>query len=51
MLLVGECIVSEDIKDVKFCCDLSKCKGCCCVEGDAGAPLLKEEIKKIEKVV
>ena len=48
MLLVGECIVSEDIKDVKFCCDLSKCKGCCCVEGDAGAPLLKEEIKIIE---
>lgn len=47
MLLVGECIVSEDIKDVKFCCDLSKCKGCCCVEGDAGAPLLKEEIKVI----
>ena len=49
MLLVGECIVSEDIKDVKFCCDLSKCKGCCCVEGDAGAPLLKEEIKIIKE--
>ncbi|MEE1097199.1 MAG: DUF3109 family protein [Bacteroidales bacterium] len=51
MLLVGECIVSEDVKTTSFCCDLSKCKGCCCVEGDAGAPLLKEELPVIEKLL
>ena len=51
MLIVGNCLVSEDIKNEKFCCDLSKCKGCCCVEGDAGAPLEKKEIKIIEKLL
>ena len=49
MLLVGECIVSDDIAKARFCCDLSRCKGCCCVEGDAGAPLLKEEIEILRK--
>lgn len=51
MLLVGDCIVSDDVKNVKFCCDLSECKGCCCVEGDAGAPLLEEEIKVLTPLI
>lgn len=51
MLLVGESIVSEEVKNVSFCCDLTKCKGCCCVEGDAGAPLLESEIEIIEKLM
>ena len=49
MILVGNSVVSDDIKDTMFACDLSKCKGACCVDGDAGAPLLKEEIEIIEK--
>ena len=51
MLLVGQCIVSDDIAKASFCCDLSKCKGCCCVEGDAGAPLLKEEGEVLQSLL
>lgn len=51
MLVVGNCIVSEDIGDLKFCCNLKKCKGMCCVEGDAGAPLEKEEVKLLKKLL
>ncbi|MFC1745550.1 DUF3109 family protein [Candidatus Riflebacteria bacterium] len=35
----------------KFTCNLNKCKGMCCVEGDGGPPIQKEEIKKIEHVI
>lgn len=48
MLVVGNSIVSDDIKNVKFCCDISICKGMCCIEGDYGAPITKQE-KKIIK--
>lgn len=47
MILVGNSIVSDDIKDVKFSCNLSVCKGECCVQGDAGAPLLDNEVEII----
>ena len=42
-------IISDDLFEEKFVCDLNKCKGMCCIEGDAGAPLTKEEIITIEK--
>jgi len=48
MIVVDDTIVSDDIKKVCFVCDLLKCKGACCVEGDAGAPLDEEEISIIE---
>ncbi len=51
MLVVGECIVSDDVKNVRFGCDLCKCKGCCCVEGDAGAPLLEKEIEVLKPLI
>ena len=51
MLVVGNSIVSEDIRDVMFCCNLQHCKGMCCVEGDAGAPLEKDEVKQIKKLL
>ncbi len=51
MLVVGECIVSDEVKNVRFGCDLSKCKGCCCVEGDAGAPLLEKEIEELKPLM
>lgn len=43
-------IISKEIFEKKFVCDLSSCKGACCVEGDSGAPLLKSEIKELKKI-
>ena len=51
MIVVGNTIVSDDIADQRFGCDLAKCKGACCVEGDSGAPLLEEEVAKLEAVL
>lgn len=45
---IGDVIVSPDIITEEFCCDLDKCKGVCCVEGDAGAPVTLDEIAAIE---
>lgn len=42
-------LVSSDIITEYFCCDLNACKGVCCVEGDAGAPVTLEEIDGIEE--
>ncbi len=39
MIIVDDCLVSDDILEKQFSCNLSACKGACCVEGDAGAPL------------
>ena len=50
MIAIDHTLVSEDILDKKFVCDLNACKGACCVEGDAGAPLEKEEAKILEKI-
>ena len=50
MIIVGDCIISENIAEKKFCCDLAQCKGCCCIEGDAGAPLDKREISILKKI-
>lgn len=47
MIQIGEVIVSFDIFEKKFSCDLSACKGACCIEGDYGAPLEDDEIEKI----
>ena len=48
MIIIDNVLVSDDIKDIKFACDLKACHGDCCVEGDAGAPLEEEEISIIE---
>ena len=45
---VGDVLVSSDIFTEFFCCDLEQCKGVCCVEGDAGAPVTMDEIAGIE---
>ncbi len=44
MISIGDCLVSQEILEEEFVCNLSACKGACCVEGDAGAPLSKEEV-------
>lgn len=49
MILVDDVLISEEILDLKFCCDLSACKGACCIEGDGGAPLEEDEKKQIER--
>ncbi len=45
---VAGVLVSSDIITERFCCDLEQCKGACCVEGDAGAPVTLNEIGEIE---
>ena len=50
MILVGNAVLSQDIEDKFFVCDLLACKGACCVEGDAGAPLEEEETKILEEI-
>lgn len=49
MFRVRDTILSEDIATAKFACDVSRCKGACCVVGDAGAPVGKEEIPVLRK--
>lgn len=44
-------LVSADILTERFCCDLDACKGECCVEGDAGAPVTMDEVAAIEEAV
>jgi len=51
ILQVGDVLLSSEILTEKFCCDLSACKGECCVEGDAGAPVSIEEVAAIEACV
>jgi hypothetical protein len=48
MIVIDNTIVSDEVRDIRFCCDLAKCLGACCVEGDAGAPLEEEEISLLE---
>ena len=45
---IGGILISSDILTEYFCCDYEKCKGICCVEGDAGAPVTLDEIAAIE---
>lgn len=51
MIKIGDTLISDDVMEVRFCCDLCKCQGECCVEGDAGAPLDQEEIGILEDCV
>ncbi len=48
MIAVDNVLVSDDIKDVCFACNLKECLGECCVAGDAGAPLEEHEISVLE---
>ena len=48
LLEIQDKVVSIDLFEKKFVCDLTACKGACCIEGDAGAPLTFEEVSIIE---
>ena len=50
MIEVGSVLVSEELIHEEFVCNLSKCKGGCCVAGDAGAPLQADELSVLEEI-
>jgi hypothetical protein len=50
MILIDNTVISDDVKEQLFVCDLEKCKGACCVEGDLGAPLEKGEMETLDKI-
>ncbi len=50
MIQIEDKILSIDIFKKHFLCDLNACKGACCVEGDSGAPVTKEEKKILKKI-
>ena len=51
MLQIDDTIISLDLFEERFVCDLAACKGICCVEGDSGAPLETEEIEKLNEIL
>ena len=50
MIAIDNILVSDEIICEQFVCDLNKCKGGCCVDGDAGAPLADDELEKMNEV-
>lgn len=50
MIQIEDKLISEDIFSEEFVCNISKCKGACCVEGDVGAPLDEEETRILEEI-
>jgi hypothetical protein len=50
MIQIDDTVISEVLLEKKFVCNLNACKGACCVEGDAGAPLEENELDELENV-
>ncbi len=50
MIILGQTLLSDELYEERFVCDLPACKGGCCVEGDAGAPLEEEEVKILSEI-
>ena len=51
MIQIDDVVISFDVFREKFLCNLDACKGECCIEGDAGAPVELEEVEKLEEVL
>lgn len=51
MIIIENVLVSDELLEEHFVCDLVKCKGGCCVDGDAGAPLEEDEKEMIDAVL
>ena len=47
MIAIDNVLISDEVVQEQFVCDLNKCKGGCCVDGDAGAPLTNDELKEV----
>lgn len=50
MIILGQTLISDEVYLEQFVCDLPVCKGGCCIEGDAGAPLSQEETEILQKI-
>lgn len=50
MIAIDNTLISDEIIEAQFVCDLNKCKGGCCVDGDAGAPLENKELRELDTV-
>ncbi len=50
MILIDDTVISDDIADQFFVCDIAKCKGACCIEGDLGAPLELDELPIMDEI-
>lgn len=50
VIVIENVLISDDIIEKQFVCDLAKCKGGCCEDGDAGAPLEKKELEIIDEI-
>jgi hypothetical protein len=48
MIAIDQILISDEVVQEQFVCDLSKCKGGCCEDGDAGAPMEKWELEKLK---
>ena len=51
MVQIQQTILSDEIFEEYFLCDLNLCKGMCCVDGDSGAPITREEYAEIESIL
>src|SRR5690606_10625356 len=50
MIAIEDKLISDEVVEAQFVCDLHKCKGGCCVDGDTGAPITQEEADIIEDI-
>lgn len=51
MLQIGDALVSLDVVERHFVCNLDACRGACCIEGDAGAPITEEEYRQLQELL
>lgn len=51
MIAIDKTLISEDLLEKKFVCDLNACKGACCVAGDSGAPLDEDELPILDSIL
>ena len=50
MIIIDDIIISDEIIEHQFLCDLNACKGACCVEGESGAPLEQDELQVLQEI-
>jgi len=51
MIMIDDKLVSDELFEKKFVCDLGACKGACCVQGESGAPLEEDELDVLEEII
>ncbi|MCB0762174.1 MAG: DUF3109 family protein [Flavobacteriales bacterium] len=50
MISIGDTLISTELFEKRFVCDLKACKGQCCIDGESGAPLDQDELEKLDEV-